>query len=514
MDFLNKTYAVTFDENGHWLFAKSAASVISGNGGESLIALIKSQTKSKKRKIVVWNFHLSEMVIWSKLNFSHVEQHSMRSFIVKFANFENIEFRNAKEFYRSDIKKIAEKKNLSFKNELAIIWYAMELERLANGGKIHRIPVTAIGYVSRTITTLDGFNKNGMDLYRLGKSITPETHSVISDCKNGGLCGVDWGRIDYPCVVNSYDFKSFYPWIMSTQIFPAGRYICVHGLTENSFRFQRFNTKAQNGEMLWIARARFKYIRPKGVDWLGFNGNGQTIYTFTNLDYLILQADYEFLIEEFTEFIPFELCKKLPQVLRDYIGKQFQIKESFKKGSQEYENAKIFLNSIFGLFCQNQERYGKSIDCFTARQRPMVIGVFVTAYGRFFLWDIAHKHNPLIWDTDGFKTEDTLDLELFNQSRETIGRMGKLLCEAEYAQCTVFGNKQYCIDGVLKLSGTDGKLATEYCRKNNIIPKVGTVIPPEFTNKIVVKDNKMIKVPYTIGSKFYEENKDGINFEC
>ena len=66
----------------------------------------------------------------------------------------------------------------------------------------------------------------------------------------------------------------------------------------------------------------------------------------------------------------------------------------------------------------------------------------------------------------------------------------------------------------MKLSGTDGKLATEYCRKNNIIPKVGTVIPPEFTNKIVVKDNKMIKVPYTIGSKFYEENKDGINFEC
>ena len=55
MDFLNKTYAVTFDENGHWLFAKSATSVISGNGSESLIALIKSQTKSKKRKIFVWN---------------------------------------------------------------------------------------------------------------------------------------------------------------------------------------------------------------------------------------------------------------------------------------------------------------------------------------------------------------------------------------------------------------------------------------------------------------------------
>ena len=70
------------------------------------------------------------------------------------------------------------------------------------------------------------------------------------------------------------------------------------------------------------------------------------------------------------------------------------------------------------------------------------------------------------------------------------------------------------MNGVLKLSGTDGKLATEYCLTHDIEPHVGTVIPPEFTNKIVVKDNKMIKVPYTIGSKFFEEDKDGINFDC
>ena len=40
-------------------------------------------------------------------------------------------------------------------------------------------------------------------------------------------------------------------------------------------------------------------------------------------------------------------------------------------------------------------------------------------------------------------------------------------------------------------------------------------IPKSFKNiDLVIKDNKIIKVPYTIGLKFFEEDKDGINFEC
>ena len=41
----------------------------------------------------------------------------------------------------------------------------------------------------------------------------------------------------------------------------------------------------------------------------------------------------------------------------------------------------------------------------------------------------------------------------------------------------------------------------EYFNKNNIIPSVGAVIPAEYTNRVVIKDHKIINVPYTIGSK-------------
>lgn len=504
--YVNKTFALTFSEGGKWLFAKSKDSVISGKGIESLINLICSQTKSEKRKIIVWNFRLSEMVIWAgEESFEHVEKHTLRGYIIKYADFKNVKFKNTKEFYRMPLAELRQKKKLSFKNELAIVWHCAEAERLKNGGKVSRIPDTAIGYVSRQINGLAGFGARGAELYRLGLSIDDETHKIISDCKNGGLCGVDFDRIDYSCVVNSYDFKSFYPWIMTTQLFPHSRYICIHGLQEKSFRFWRFNEKAKNGELRWIGRAKFAFIRAKGIDWLKFDSAIKDTYTFTDLDFRIIQRDYDYIIEEFTHFIPFEACQKLPGSLRGYIKEQFTVKERFEEGSAEYEEAKIFLNSIFGLFCQNHLVYGKSADCFTAKQRPLVIGVFVAAYGRFFLWDIARQHNPLAWDTDGFKTEDTLDLDLFNERRETIGRMGKLLCEAEYTDCTVFGNKQYILNGELKLSGTDGKLATEYCRIHGIEPHVGTVIPPEYTNRVIIQEKKTVNVSYTIGRKFYEE---------
>ena len=79
--------------------------------------------------------------------------------------------------------------------------------------------------------------------------------------------------------------------------------------------------------------------------------------------------------------------------------------------------------------------------------------------------------------------------------------LGQLMCEHEFVSCTVFGNKQYMLDNKLKLAGTNGDLAMEYFNKNNIIPSVGVVIPAEYTNRVIIKDNKIINVPYTIGSK-------------
>lgn len=515
-NYLHSTYAVVFKEDNKWLFAKSNQCVTIGKGLSSLITLIKSLTRSKKRKIVVWNYHLSEQIAWSgEENYNKIEKHSMRSFTIKYATIDNIIFKNTKEFYRTNLSKIAEELNLptclttrninSTNNELSIVWQAAEQERLKNNGLISKIPTTAVGYVGRQINTLKGFyttsnHKQGFDLYRLGLSITPETHKLIVDCKNGGLCGVDTNKLDFPTNVNCYDFKSFYPWIMVSQVFPKYRYKMLHNISKP--RFDYFNEMAEEGRSLWIGRFKFKHIKAKGIDWLKFNCAISKEYCFTNLDYKIIQEDYDFEVEEITEFIPFTICEKLPKSLRDYIIKQFNIKETFEKDTAEYAQAKVFLNCIYGLFNQNQEKYGKEIDCYRAKQRPLVIGKFVAAYGRYYLWDVMHNTNPLHWDTDGFKTEDLLALDDYNKARKIKGLMlGQLMCENEFVSCTVFGNKQYMLDNKLKIAGTDGNLAMEYFNKHNITPSVGTVIPAEYTNRVVIKDHNIIKVPYTIGSK-------------
>ena len=248
-------------------------------------------------------------------------------------------------------------------------------------------------------------------------------------------------------------------------------------------------------------------IKAKEIDWLKIEDKREVV--ITNLDFKIIEEDYDFKIKLIKEIIPFFSAEPLPDDLRDLIMKKFNNKEKYTKGSEEYEQAKIFLNSIFGLFCQNQMKYNNAIDCKLARQRPLVIGRFVSAYGRYYLWEVMHNHNPLHWDTDGFKTEDLLVLDDYNKARrlkDDKGKLmdimlGQLMCEHRFVKWTVFGNKQYMLGNKLKLAGTDGDLAIEYFNKNNIIPSIGAVIPAEYTNRVVIKDHKIINVPYTIGSR-------------
>ena len=98
--YLQSTYAVTFNEDGKWMFAKSNECVTMGRGLSSLVTLIKSLTRSKKKKIVVWNYRLSEQVAWSgEENYDTVEKHSLNSFIVKFATIDNIKFQRVLSYY-------------------------------------------------------------------------------------------------------------------------------------------------------------------------------------------------------------------------------------------------------------------------------------------------------------------------------------------------------------------------------------------------------------------------------
>lgn len=419
----------------------------------------------------------------------------MNKFKVIYAKIgEDIEFKNTFSFYNEmSLEEIAKQKHINSTNELSIIWNAAESERLRNNGYVSKIPTTSTGYIRKEIGAL----KPEEDFYRLGLSITKETYELIKDCSAGGLSGIDDSKKDIPVQANCYDFKSFYPWIMVSQVFPYYYYRIRENVSKQDFMRWIKNSP------LWIARIKFRYITPKAgqKDWLKMT----CVYgehTITNLDFEILKGSYDFKIDEVKEMIRFLNPQPLPDKLKNYIFEKFKIKETYPKDTEEYLQAKETLNSIYGLFNQDRKKYDKPIDDRSARQRPLVIGRFVAAYGRYFLWKVMRNSNPVHWDTDGFKTEYDLskEISLFNQERKIKDSMlGQLIQEEQFAEVVVFGNKQYLLNNKLKLSGTDGTLAKEYFDKIGETPHCGLTIPPEYTTQVRRSDKEIIRLQYTIG---------------
>lgn len=493
--YYNKTLALTYKESGEWQLALDKDRALFGMGFGKLLTYIQNNLTCKGH-CVIWNYHLSEMCVWAgEERFTEIQRNTKNKFKVMYANIgENITFKNTFAFYNEmSLEEIAKQKCINSANELTITWNAAESERLRNKGYVSKIPTTTTGYIGREIGAL----KPEEDFYRLGLSITEETYELIKDCSTGGLSGIDESKKDMLTQVNCYDFKSFYPWIMVSQVFPYYYYRLRKNVNKQDFM------RWIKDSPLWIARIEFRYVTPKvgQKDWLKMIGFYEE-HTITNLDFEILKESYNFKIIEVKEMIRFLNPQPIPDKLKNYIFEKFRIKETYPRDTEEYIQAKETLNSVYGLFNQDRKKYNKPINDRSAKQRPLVIGRFVAAYGRYFLWKIMRNSEPIHWDTDGFKTEYDLSREifLFNQMRKIEGSMlGQLMLEEQKAEVTVFGNKQYLLNGKLKLSGTDGTLAMEYCDKIGEVPHCGLTIPPEYTSQVRRSGNKIIQLQYTIG---------------
>ena len=81
--YLNQTLALTYEESGEWQLALDKDRIISGTGFEKLLNYLKNNLACKG-KIVVWSYHLSEMIVWAgEENFTQILRPSKKSFKVK-----------------------------------------------------------------------------------------------------------------------------------------------------------------------------------------------------------------------------------------------------------------------------------------------------------------------------------------------------------------------------------------------------------------------------------------------
>lgn len=507
--YKNITYAIEYNAEMHQITLYDGNILKTYNSITDLANALEYRFTSRKK--VVWCYRLSEMIAYiGEKHFDFVQRQSLKSTVVKYALMfnGNIIFKNLKEYYsKMTLDKIKEMNRIddNITDEVVITWLSAEKEKSIHENKIGKIKYTKASYVKSELGKEIGI----YDFAGIYRNMDQKTHDIIANCKDGGLSGINDVFINQSVIVNSYDFKSFYPWIMCTQGFPFEMH--YYGAVSKDERKELI----KKHKYYFIATITFNYIIPKNKsncrDWLNIQSYNETTITITGLDMGIINSSYDYDIKSVDEFIGFSRTRLLQRKVINFIKKQYNIKETFEKNTDEYNIAKVAVNCIYGFFDTDPLRYGKDINSYSAKRFPFVIGKFISAYGRYYLWSAMKDHNPIHWDTDGFETADNLnlnnELELNNIKREiSDNKMGKLICENELAELTVFGNKQYLLDDTLKLAGTSGEKAMVYFK--NVLkrkPKAGDTIPGEYTNIVIwdrLNGGGYKLRPFTIGSKF------------
>lgn len=360
-----------------------------------------------------------------------------------------------------------------------------EMRELAEAHPTWRkFPVSPSGIVRKELLKLDlGKTRNKL-LFK-----TEEQYELYNSLLKKGFIGFVDEFAGEELTVNSYDIKSSYPYIMCEYEFPYS----MDRVVEN-YPIEKFN-KLVETDYLWVAEIEFAerpLLRTDGLDL--FHDDIQTCMTLTSTDCRILQSEYITNIKNINKIIIHRNKEKLPEELTNFIYNQFEIKESYPHDSNEYKEAKIALNSIFGLFYQDIKKYDESK---INGDFPMAIGAWTAAYGRLRLYTQMNKvrYGVIYWDTDGFKTTIPIEEEF-----DTEKKLGSWVLEKEEKEFIFFGKKQYYLDGELSCAGLNKKLANEYLKENNIKPYDGMVIPEDYTGGWYYDENhNEIKTKYQLG---------------
>lgn len=350
----------------------------------------------------------------------------------------------------------------------------------------HKFPVSPSNIVKKQIEKLELYNwiRNKFNLNK-------EQSKLYNSLPRTPLIGYATEIKNQLMEVNSYDIKSSYPFIMYAFEYPSrAERICYNYPLD---KFQKIVDK------MWVAEISFEQRPRLKEDALDvFESFLDSTMTLTSTDYWILQDAYDFKIKNINRIMIHFFKKQLPPQLRDFILESFNHKESFPKDSNEYKEAKIALNSIYGLFYPTEERQ-------TSKSLPVVVGAWTCAFGRFRLYEILRqcKYNAVYWDTDGIKTDTDIS-DIISAANEKYKipncKLGQWQLEAEEAEFIAFGKKQYWLNGELTCAGLNKKLANKYLKENNIVPYEGIVIPEDYTGLWYYNENhEEIKITYQIG---------------
>ena len=265
---------------------------------------------------------------------------------------------------RCPLTKLTKKELLYCENDCLVIYNYIKLE-LENYLRVDKIPITSTGKVRRELQELVykdiGYRRN----MRKSINTNPHIYNLLIEAFQGGYTHANWIYADEVLEnVDSYDFVSSYPYVMTSYKYPATEFIKDDVKSVKDMyrlyayllvvRFKNLKCKYFNN---FISASKCRYIKKAKYD------NGR-IMQADEIEIVLTDIDFKFILETYNcEYEILEsysaLYKYLPKLLINFILDKYVKKTELKGIESEdvnYNRIKAMFNSIYGMSVTNTIR--------------------------------------------------------------------------------------------------------------------------------------------------------------
>lgn len=409
------------------------------------------------------------------------------------------------------------------------------LEDLLIDDTLATIPITSTGYVRRDARKAMLSNPDNKLLIE-NTQLNEFLYMLMRTGRRGGdthglMCFVD----EILSMVDSWDLKSSYPYVMLTKKFPMSPFIETTSYHPDDGRaylmeIEYTNIKLKSPKHMPYIPASKCVVKEK---WKNDNGRiltAKRIRTIvTDLDVKIIDDVYDY-----DEILYIHIYSSqygmLPVEFRKCVAEYFQKKTDLEDGDPYfYGKIKNKINALFGMMltdiCQKSweyqnskwierddgvrtllDRYYKSSNSFLAYQW----GLWVTAHARYRLHEPTKKNLGYLFysDTDSWKARQGYDRSVFEEINRRVieeaetfdvkpysmknGKkvyLGVWKYEGCYSKFKTMGAKKYCYeeDGKLHVTvaGLSKKKSIPWLEQKGGIEafKDGLVFPPPYSGR-------------------------------
>ena len=260
--------------------------------------------------------------------------------------------------------KLTDKELAYCENDCLVLYHYIKLE-LEEYLRVDKIPITSTGKVRRQLQELVykdiGYRRN----MRKSINTNPHIYNLLIEAFQGGYTHANWIYTDEVLEnVDSYDFTSSYPYVMTTFKYPMTEFVKDNVKSIKDMyrlyayllvvKFTNIRCKYYNN---FISASKCRRIRNAKYD------NGR-LMSADEIEIVLTDIDFKFILESYyCEYEILEsysaLYKYLPKLLINFILDKY-VKKTELKGIEEeeinYNRVKAMFNSIYGMTVTNTIR--------------------------------------------------------------------------------------------------------------------------------------------------------------